>query len=517
MSFQARIRRLASETAVYGVSSIVGRLINFLLFPLYSHVFLPSEYDPIVLIYAAFMFLNILYQHGMESSYLKFATDRNELSGRSRAFGTAVISLGGLSVLLSTVMYFAKTPTGLLIGLDESNLYLLNFAALILLLDALSVVPFADLRLRNKPWVCAGIRIANIVVNVGLNLVFIFVLDMGILSILLANVAASGLSLLLLIPTIQSRFARVDSGLWKKMILFGLPFVPGGIGYAMTERINLFFLAEMDPDIVIRLYDMTPQSHPDLYALAAEQGPMVFTQHIVGTYGGMIKLAVLMALFVQMFRYAWQPFFLQRQKDHDAPELFGKVFAVLTLILTSAYLGISFFAEEIVRFPVPGNRTLIASSYWMGLSIIPVALIGYVFQGWYYHFSAGAYIKNQSKYFLHATAMGSITALVINAWFVPTGGMIAAAAATSAAYAVMAIVLFFLIRPHYPLPYNWVRTIGVILLAGGTFWFWSAQATLQVWWAELGIVIGYALIASTLLGIPVTRVRSLLGQRASSE
>ena len=151
MSFQARIRRLASETAVYGVSSIVGRLINFLLFPLYSHVFLPSEYDPIVLIYAAFMFLNILYQHGMESSYLKFTTDRDELSGRSRAFGTAVISLGGLSVLLSTVMYFAKTPTGLLIGLDESNLYLLNFAALILLLDALSVVPFADLRLRNKP------------------------------------------------------------------------------------------------------------------------------------------------------------------------------------------------------------------------------------------------------------------------------------------------------------------------------------------------------------------------------
>ena len=283
------------------------------------------------------------------------------------------------------------------------------------------------------------------------------------------------------------------------------------------ESTGVEFYSETDSEVFCNLiayhYQKESEASPTRFLDSVRRS----LRHIVGTYGGMIKLAVLMALFVQMFRYAWQPFFLQRQKDHDAPELFGKVFAVLTLILTSAYLGISFFAEEIVRFPVPGNRTLIASSYWMGLSIIPVALIGYVFQGWYYHFSAGAYIKNQSKYFLHATAMGSITALVINAWFVPTGGMIAAAAATSAAYAVMAIVLFFLIRPHYPLPYNWVRTIGVILLAGGTFWFWSAQATLQVWWAELGIVIGYALIASTLLGIPVTRVRSLLGQRASSE
>ncbi len=503
MSFQTRIRRLASETAIYGISSIVGRLINFLLFPLYSQVFLPAEYAPIIVVYAAFMFLNVLFQHGIESSYLKFATDRKELLGRSSAFGTAMFSLLMVSSLLSVVMLLMQGPVADIIGLNHSFLYFLNYAAVILFLDSLSTVPFADLRLRNKPWVFAALRIVNILVVVSLNLILIFGLHLGVESVLIANVVASGVTLIMLIPTSLARIAKLDVGLWRQMMLFGLPFVPGGIGYAITERVNLFFLSEMDPEVIKRLYGMTAETHPRLFERAAELGPQVFTEHIVGMYGGIIKLAVLMALFVQMFRYAWQPFFLQHQHDDDAPALFGKVFSILTLIMLVAFLSISFLVEELVQIPLPGGRTLIASSYWMGLMIIPIALTGYFFQGWYYHFSAGAYLRNKSKYFLHATASGSVVALILNILFVPEGGMIAAAWATSAAYAVMALTLLFLIRRHYHVPYNWGRVLMCCLTAVIFFGLWQNVPSLQIWWIEIGMIGLFALLGAHILGLAV--------------
>jgi len=501
MAEGSRIGRLASETAVYGISSVVGRLINFLLFPLYSQVFDPDVYQPIAILYAAFIFFNILYQHGMESAYLKFATERKELDGRSRAFGTGVLSISLVGLALSALIWLVPEPVSRLIQLDVRYAQLLMLGGWILLLDALAIVPYADLRLRNRPWTFAGIRLANVAVNVGLNVWFILGLEWGVLGVLMANLIASAVALILLLPSLAQRIGRPDPSLWGKLLRFGLPFVPGGIGYAITERINLFFLDTMEPLRAMTLYGLKPETHPNLHARALEFGDQVFTEHVVGVYGGIIKLAVLMALFVQMFRYAWQPFFLQHQDDDDAPALYGRVFSLLTLVLLTAFLGISFFADELVQLPLPGGRTLIAETYWMGLSIIPMALIGYVFQGWYYHFSAGAYIRGVSKYFLHATLAGSAVALILNATLVPTEGMWAAALATSAAYAVMAITLLVLIRRSYPVPYAWPRVILAILLAASLFagWMWLPLA--QHWLVEMIMVAVFSMVGARILDV----------------
>lgn len=497
----SRIGRLASETAVYGISSVVGRLINFLLFPLYSQVFPPDVYQPVAILYAAFIFFNILYQHGMESAYLKFATDRKENDGRSRAFGTAVLSVSLVGLAMSVLIWLLPEPVSNLIQLDPRYSDLLMLGGWILLLDALAIVPYADLRLRSKPWTFAGVRLVNVGVNVGLNVWFIFGLDWGVRGVLMANLIASAVALGLLLPIMAARSGRPDGSLWAKLLRFGLPFVPGGIGYAVTERINLFFLDLMEPVRAMTLYDLTPEAYPELHARALEYGDQVFTEHVVGVYGGIIKLAVLMALFVQMFRYAWQPFFLQHQNDDDAPALYGRVFRLLSLVLLTAFLGISFFADELVALPLPGDRTLIAASYWMGLSIIPIALLGYVFQGWYYHFSAGAYIKGLSKYFLHATMAGSAVALILNATLVPVHGMWAAALATTAAYAVMAGTLFLLIRPHFPIPYAWPRVLLGLLLALGLFAAWTAVPALHVWYLETVLITAFLLLAARLLDV----------------
>ncbi|MDA0875481.1 MAG: oligosaccharide flippase family protein, partial [Bacteroidetes bacterium] len=250
---QSRIARLASETAIYGLSSVVGRLINFLLFPLYSQVFPPDIFHPVAIMYAAFIFFNIVYQHGMESAYLKFGTERKETVGRSHAFGTAILSVVLVTLAFSSIIWVLPEVATSIVQLDPRYSHLMVLGGWILFFDALSFVPFADLRLQGRPWVFAAIRLANIAVNVGLNLWFILGLRWGIEAILWANLCASGSTFLLLLPVIIRRLGSPDKSLWRKLLRFGLPFVPGGIGYAITERINLFFLEQMKPERAVAL------------------------------------------------------------------------------------------------------------------------------------------------------------------------------------------------------------------------------------------------------------------------
>jgi len=499
MSLNARIRKLISETAVYGISSIFGRLINFLLFPFYSNSFAPDVFEPVIVIYAAFVFLNIVYQYGMESAYLKYAADATDDADRSSVFSSTVWSLAGTSVLFSLLIVFLKQPVGAVLGLGVLNQDLLYYAAAILLLDTLAIVPYAELRLQGRAWQFATIRTAGIVVNIALNLILILGYDMGIESIFIANLAASATSLVLLFPVFQARLkVAFSSGLFKELLRFGLPFIPGGLGYALSERVNIFFLERLPADRILALYPSLA-SNTDLAEKAAIQGASVYAGHIVGAYGGIIKLAIIMALTVQMFRYAWQPFFLQHSKDHDAHPLFARIFTFLTAGLLFVYLAVSFFANDLVAIPLPGGRHLIAEQYWLGLSVIPIALLGYVFQGWYYHFAAGAYINKKTRYFIACTMVGSFLALILNIFLVPRYGMAAAAWATTLSYAIMAIMLFFIVRRFYAVPYAWVEVITLIASAAVVFYVWKSDLFYPSLLTEIGLLSAYSLIGFGLL------------------
>ncbi len=499
-----RLRKLASETAIYGLSSILARAVNFLLFPFYSQVFLPDEYAPVIVIYAAFVFLNILYQYGMESAYLKFAASASDDDGRIRVFSTAFWSLAGTSLVFSAFLWFGRNLVAPGIGLADVYSGLLGYAAVILLLDTLIVVPFAELRLQNRPWYFAFVRSVNVAVNVGLNVWLIVFRGWGVEAVLVSNVAASAVELALLTPVLAGRLrAAFDRTAWKPMLRFALPFLPGGLGYAITESINRFFLKLMPPDQALALYGSSMPA--ETLAAATAGDPDAATDFVVGTYGGMVKLAIVMALGAQMFRFAWQPFFLQHAKDEDAPQLFARIFLVLTAALGAVLLATSFFAAELVAFPLPGGRRLIAEPYWVGLSIVPVALAGYAFQAWYYHFSAGAYITNTTRYFVQCTLAGSAVALIINATLVPTHGMIAAAWATTAAYAVMALVLLALVQRSYRVPYAWGRALTLSGTAVVVLVAWTYVPALAVWPIELALLAAYCALAWALVRPSGTR------------
>ncbi|MEM1095431.1 MAG: polysaccharide biosynthesis C-terminal domain-containing protein [Bacteroidota bacterium] len=494
MSLVQRLKKLASETAIYGLSSIVGRMLNFLLFPYYSGFFPPDVYAPIGLLYISFVFFNILYQYGMESAYLKYAAAAEAKTDKQRVFTTVTVSLVVSSVALSGLILLLREPVGLLVfggGASAQDLNLLNYGALILLLDALTVIPYAALRLENRAIRFAVIRFINIGVNVGLNVLLLTLFEPRVEFIVIANAVASGVALLLLVPEYARNVrAAFDAQLWRQLLAFGLPFIPGGLGYAVAERVNVFFLDRM-----------TDEQVRALYGSDIPQGVADAPDYVVGAFTGIMKLVILMGLFVQMFRYAWQPFFLNHAKDDDAPQLFATTFTVLHVGLLFVLLGLSFYVAELVAWDIPGSRTyLIAPSYWMALPILPIGLLGYLFQGWYYTFSAGAYLTNKTKLFVPCTLAGAAVAVVVNALLVPHSGMVAAAWATTLAYATMALLLWLLIRRHYAVPYQWGRVLLASVVALALFLTWHYTPALQVWYVEAGLLAAYV-VALLLLGI----------------
>jgi O-antigen/teichoic acid export membrane protein len=505
MSFLGRIKKLASETAIYGLSSIVGRMIGYLLVPIYTQVFEPDRYGIVTIVYAAFIVLNILYTYGLEGAYLRFASGSKGRPQANDVFSTATWMLLGTSVIFSGIFLALRDPIGVqLLQLPEMWTYLLYYAAGIVVLDTLAIVPMAELRLQNRPWRFAGIRLANILTNVGLNLIFLLVLGWGIEAVLLANLIASAVMLLLLAPVYLERFRpRFERPLMREMLRFGLPILPGGIGYAITEIINRIYLTRMDGARVLELYGDSID-RAALEAKAAEAAAAagdqqaaieafdnVFGTYVVGVYSAALKLGVFMMLVAQMFKFAWQPFFLQHSEDPDAKPLFSRVFTVFTAIGLAAFLGVSFFAQELVSLPLPGGRYLIEPSYWLGLSVVPLILLAYFFEGWYYVFTAGAYIEKKTVYFIYCTGLGALVTITMNVTLVPIYGMVAAAWSMVAGYLAMAVMLALLTQRIYPLPLQWGRVLSMLALAGGIFGAWYFVDMLQVWYIELALLIGF--------------------------
>lgn len=512
MSFLSRIQKLASETAIYGISTIVGRLVNFLLVPLYVNFFPPDRYGIVVLVYTSFLILNHVYQHGMESAYLKFASGSEERGRLGNVFSTATWSLLLVSLALSGAMLALRDPLSHLIQIGPAWTYLWYYAAAILSLDALAIVPFAELRLQNRPLYFAALKLSNIAINVGLNIGLIIGMGMGIEAIFISNVVASASTFLLVLPL----YARLltpsfDGGLWKQLMAFGLPFLPSGISYAFVDRVNLFFLGSMDGSRVLELYrNAIP---PGTIAEGGLRAGEVLSQYVTGIFGAVWKLGVFMMLVAQMFRFAWQPFFLQHAGDEDAKPLFARIFTLYTAASTGVLLAVSFLVDELVALPLMGDRRLIPEAYWFALYLVPVALLAYFFQGWYYNFMAGAYIEKKTKYFVVCTFAGAVVALIVNITLIPVFGMLAAAWATTVAYAVMALSLLFIVQRFYPVPYSWSAILRIGLLGGGLFFLWYTYAGLQIWWIECGLLIGYLLGLFVLRVLPIGTVRRLIQAR----
>lgn len=451
----SRIRELFSDSMVYGLSSVVARFINYLLVPFYTKYFDPAEYGVIGLIYAAIIFLNVIYTFGMESSYIRYAKDSGK--PESVVFTTLQSALFAVATVLCGILYWGAGPLLMpLMSLDiQGGTALFGMMLAILWLDALCIVPYAHLRIVRRSFVYAFIKIVNVVLNVALNLYLVIGLGWGLEAILISNIIASASSLLLLLLfTLPLYKAVPDLAILKTALVFGLPYVPNGIGFAINEVLDRFFLNRMSPDDILAIY-----GHP------------FSPEEITGIYNACYKLAIFMLLMVQMFRLAWQPFFMRYAKDATSPKLFARIFWYFNLACAAVFLVVGLFADYIVAIPVPLlDGTIIDQRYWMGLNIVPFLLMAYWFQGWFVNFSAGIFIREKTIRFPLITLVGSAFTITLNILLVPVLGMAGSAIATLICYGAMSLLTLHYAQKVFPVQYPLASVILMMAVCSLIVW-----------------------------------------------
>ncbi|MCH2450641.1 MAG: oligosaccharide flippase family protein [Gracilimonas sp.] len=487
-----KLKELFSDTLIYGISSVLARFIGYLLVPLHTGVFSEDQYGIISLIFAAIALFNVLFTLGMESAYIRYGKDRAKAKS---LFKTLQLFLLGSSALFIVVVWLAQPVVSPMIGLETGNPILWMMLG-ILFFDTLAIVPFAELRLVRKSISFAFIKTGNVLINLGLNFYLILWLDYGIEAVFISNLAASLLTTIATwIVTIPMFMGEWNRELLTRALIFGLPFVPAGLGHVINELIDRFFLKSMDPQTVEALY-----------------GPDYTADDIVGIYSACYKLAVFMLLLVQMFRMAWQPFFMRQSEETSAPETFSQTFSLFNFAAAAIFLSVALFADQIVAVKVPIlDFYLVDEKFWGGLGIVPILLLAYWFQGWYVNFSAGIFISETTKRLPQITLIGAAITIVANLVMIPFFGMMGSAMATLLSYAVMAMLIYYYSTNAFEVPYKLVSGFGVMLLTAG--FYYLKPTILKIGFSDLSASV--LLLVVGLLTISLLISRSILRSRTS--
>ncbi len=444
-----KLKELFSDTLIYGISSVLARFINYLLVPLHTGVFNTAKYGIIGLVYAAIAFLNVVFTFGMESAYLRYAEDRKEAKNIFKTLQTGLLIF---ATLLCGVLYLAMPWLLPLLNLqpETSGIFIMMLG--ILWFDTLSIVPLAELRLTRRSILFAVLKTVHVIINLALNFYLILGLGLSIEAVFIANLLASMVMTFLVWAFTADLLKGAWNSKWmKKAFEFGWPFVPSGIGFVINEMLDRFLLNGMDPENAHRLYgsDITPED-------------------VVGIYNACYKLAVFMLLLVQMYRMAWQPFFMRHSRDSDAKVLFGQAFIWYNVFSAFVFMAVALFKEQIVAIRIPGTEaTLIDANYWAGLEIVPFLLLAYWFHGWYINFSSGVFIKEKTKVFYKITLTGAVITIIANLALIPFFGMIGSAVATLFSYGTMATILGLYSKKIMAVPYRLPESFGLMVLIAG--------------------------------------------------
>ncbi len=426
-----KIKQLTKDAVIYGISTILGRFLNFLLVPFYTNIFPPAEYGIVSNVYAMIALLNIIFIYGMDAAFLKFATTE-ELSKKkvfSNIFNVVLIT----SILFSILLILFNHSINQFLGIPQKYDYIMFIMLGVIIFDALTVFPFTYFRITNQAIKFSVIRIINILINIALNLILILIFHWGIKAVFISNLIASFFNFVILFPIIKKNYElNIDKILLKRIFKFGLPYLPGAMAAMLMQVI--------DRPIVEHLTDM----------------------HTLGIYQANYRLGVFMMLYVSMFQYAWQPFFLQNAKEENAKEIFSKVFTYFTLIGSFVLVILSLFIEDLMKIKISGV-SFIGEAYWSGLNIVPIILLAYLFDGFYVNFTAGLYIKEKSISVPIIMGLGAIANIVFNFLLIPILNITGAALATLISYFIIAVGFYIVSQRIYKINYEKNKLIKIFI------------------------------------------------------
>ena len=458
------IKKLASQTAIYGLSSIVGRFLNYLLVPLHTSegVFDPAQYGIITEMYAYVAFLVIFLTYGMETAFFRFYT-KDEFK-KENVFATAVWSLIFTSGLFILSCYFFQIPIAEWLLYPNNSEYVFWFA-MIVGLDAISSLPLARLRAENKAVKFATINIIGVAVNILLNLFFLayclpaykagvhnwmvdtfYNPEIGVGYVFIANLIASIVKFILLIPDIFRGRGKPQFTAFEKMILYGFPLLIAGLAGIVNETIDRILLKRL-------LFEDIGETE---------------TMTSIGIYGAVYKISIIITLFIQAFRYAAEPFFFSHEKENNSRDIYARVMNYFVIVCAVIFLGVMLYLD-VIKYFIPNQ------AYWAGLHIVPVLLFANIFLGIYYNQSIWYKLTGHTVYGALLAIGGAIITIVLNIIWIPILGYEGSAWATFICYASMMIASYFLGQKHYPVPYNIVK---IILYLASAFGFYYASTIL---------------------------------------
>ena len=477
------LKQLAGQTAIYGLSSVLARILNFLLVPFYTRIFVDTaEYGIINELYAYVAFFIIILTYGMETAFFRFTAKYND---SQLVYSTSLYSLISTSAFFALVIFFVYPQVALRIGYaDRENFILL--LGLVLSLDAAAAIPFARLRFRNQALRFALIKLFNISVNIFFNLFFLvflpwlhknenlaFVVDLlydpgfRVGYVFVSNLLASFFTLLFFVSDIlKSRF-RYSFKLFREMIVYSFPLLIAGLAGTVNEVIDRIMLRYRLPDNVNALEE-------------------------IGIYGANMKIAVLMTLFIQMFRYASEPFFFSHEKNQNNRELYARVLHYFTIFGVLVFLVITLHIDIF--------KHIIGPEYREGLKVVPIVLLGNLMLGIYFNLSIWYKLKEMTIFGAFFATSGALITLGINYFFIPVYGYMASAWAHFFSYAFMVILAYLIGRRFYPVPYN-VKMILFYIMSGTIFYLIAVSFKIENLFYRLSFNTAIILIFTVIVVI----------------
>jgi len=447
------LRKFATQTAIYGLSTIIARLINFVLTPLFVRQFPTTVYGVFTQLYGWAAMINAVLAFGMETTFFRYL-EKHEGNKQKVLNNSFVVTLFTSALFLLTVFLFSTPIATWLNNGQQNNDYTkyVRYFAIILTADALAVIPFAQLRAQGRPIRFGTLKLINVCTLLLVNLLFLFGIPWLLRHVpavsgyftwyrqewlgyvFIANIVASGLTLLLLTPEIRTIRLRVERKLLLDMLSYSFPILVANISFIINEYLD---------KIAIPLL------------LPGEKGKMDN-----GIYGAVSKIAVFLSIAIQAFRLGAEPFFFSYAKNENARKVYATIMDYFIMATVLAMVAISANIEWLKYF-IKGKDTEQAL-YWSGLHIVPILLLGYVLLGIYMNLSVWYKLTDQTRFGLYISGVGAVVTLVLNLIFIPRYSYEGAVWVTVLAYGSMVILSYVWGQRHYPIPYRVGKNLAYI-------------------------------------------------------
>ncbi len=463
----AGLKSLAKDTAIYGLSSIVGRFLNYLLVPLYTAVIPAASggYGVVSNVYAYTALILVLLTFGMETGFFRFANKQDE--NPDKVYANSLIFVGGLSLIFIVLCMVFLHPISSLLEYPDHTDYV-AMMVVVVALDSFQCIPFAYLRYKKRPVKFAAIKLFNIIGNICLNLFFLLLCpwlykvspssvdwfynpDYLVGYIFVSNLIMSAVQMFFFIPELRGFSYRLDKPLMKRMISYSFPILIFGLVGILNQTV--------DKMIYPFLFDDRQEGLVQL-----------------GIYSATSKVALIMAMFTQAFRYAYEPFVFGKNKEGDNRKMYGAAMKYFFIFSLLAFLAVMFYMDIL--------RYMVARDYWEGLSVVAIVMVAEIFKGLYFNLSFWYKLTDETQWGAYFSIIGCAVILVLNIWLVPTYGYVASAWASVAGYGVITLLSYLIGQKKYPVSYP-LKQMAVYLVLAAVLYVVGEEVVIANFWLRL--------------------------------